>query len=167
MLNAAKIRELLHLEPHPIEGGYFAETYRSREKVPQGALGAAYMGERLMGTAIFYLLTPETFSAVHKLSGDELFHFYLGDPVEMVQLQPDGTGEVLVLGQDIEAGMRLQHAVPGGCWQGSRLIAGGEFALLGTTMSPGFDYADYVTGQREGLTEQYPQFAERIKALTR
>ena len=167
MLNAAKIRELLHLEPHPIEGGYFAETYRSREKVPQGALGAAYMGERLMGTAIFYLLTPETFSAIHKLPGDELFHFYLGDPVEMVQLQPDGAGEILVLGQDIEAGMRLQHAVPGGCWQGSRLIAGGEFALLGTTMSPGFDYADYVTGQREGLTAQYPQFAERIKALTR
>ena len=125
------------------------------------------MGERLMGTAIFYLLTPETFSAIHKLPGDELFHFYLGDPVEMVQLQPDGTGEILVLGQGIEAGMRLQHAVPGGCWQGSRLIAGGEFALLGTTMSPGFDYADYVTGQREGLTEQYPQFAERIKALTR
>ena len=167
MLNAAKIRELLHLEPHPIEGGYFAETYRSREKVPQGARGAAYMGERLMGTAIFYLLTPETFSAVHKLPGDELFHFYLGDPVEMVQLQPDGAGEILVLGQDIEAGMRLQHAVPGGCWQGSRLIAGGEFALLGTTMSPGFDYADFELADRATLLEAHPEFSELIKSLTK
>jgi uncharacterized protein len=166
-LTAERIRELLQLRPHPIEGGYFAETYRSEMKIAQSVLGPAYSGERLIGTAIFYLLTPGTFSAMHKLPGDELFHFYLGDPVEMLQLKPDGTSELILLGQDIAAGMRLQHNVPGGVWQGSRLVAGGEFALLGTTMSPGFDYADYVTGERGSLIAAYPQHAERIAALAR
>ncbi len=166
-LTAEKVRELLQLRPHPIEGGYFAETYRSGAKVPQGVLGPAYAGERLIGTAIFYLLTPDTFSAMHKLPGDELFHFYLGDPVEMLQLNGDGSSHTFVLGQDIAAGMRLQHCVPGGCWQGSQLIAGGAFALLGTTMSPGFDYADYVTGDREALSRSWPERAALISSLTR
>jgi uncharacterized protein len=166
-LTAEKLRELLNLRPHPIEGGYFAETYRSALKIGQEILGPAYSGERLVGTAIFYLLTPETFSAMHKLPGDELFHFYLGDPVEMLQLQPNGQSDVIVLGQDIAAGMRLQHNVPGGCWQGSRLVPGGDYALLGTTMSPGFDYADYVTGSRDELTTRYPERAAMIAARTR
>jgi predicted cupin superfamily sugar epimerase len=167
MLSAKRIRELLGLRPHPIEGGYFVETYRSEMKVAAGVLGAAYPGERMIGTGIFYMLTPETFSAMHKLPGDELFHFYLGDPVEMLMLKPDGKSESVVLGQDIANGMRLQHDVPGGWWQGSRLIAGGAYALLGTTMSPGFDYADYVTGERETLIMRYPSQNQMIAALTR
>jgi predicted cupin superfamily sugar epimerase len=167
MLNAEKIRELLGLRPHPIEGGYFIETYRSEMKIAPSALGLAYPGERMIGTGIFYMLAPETFSAMHKLPGDELFHFYLGDPVEMLMLKPDGASERVVLGQDIANGMRLQHNVPGGWWQGSRLIAGGAYALLGTTMSPGFDYADYVTGEREALIAEYPTERETIAALTR
>lgn len=155
------------MRPHPIEGGYFAETYRSEMKIAREILGPAYSGERLIGTAIFYLLTPETFSAMHKLPGDELFHFYLGGAVEMLQLHPEGRSEVILLGQDIAAGMRLQHNVPGGCWQGSRLVAGGGYALLGTTMSPGFDYADYVTGDRDKLTAAYPERATMIAARTR
>jgi uncharacterized protein len=166
-LTADQIRKLLDLTPHPIEGGYFAETYRSEWKVAQDVLGPAYSGPRLVGTAIFYLLTPDTFSAMHKLPGDELFHFYLGDPIEMLQLRPDGSAQIITLGQDIAAGMRLQHCVPGECWQGSRLIPGGAFALLGTTMSPGFDYADYVAGDRSKLIASYPQQADTIAALTR
>jgi predicted cupin superfamily sugar epimerase len=167
MLTAEKIRELLQLRPHPIEGGYFVETYRSELKLAQSMLGPSYSDKRLAATAIFYLLTSDTFSAMHKLPGDELFHFYLGDPVEMLQLKPDGSAEAVVLGQDIADGMRLQHCVPGGWWQGSRLIAGGAFALLGTTMSPGFDYADYAIGEREALATAYPKQAARIAALTR
>jgi predicted cupin superfamily sugar epimerase len=166
-LTAQKIRDILHLEPHPIEGGYFVESYRSKMTVAAGILAAAYPSARWIGTAIFYLLTPETFSAMHRLPGDELFHFYLGDPVEMLQLKPDGAAETVTLGQDIAAGMRLQHCVPGGWWQGSRLIAGGRFALLGTTMSPGFDYADYETGNLTKLTLAYPAHAATITALTR
>ena len=113
------------------------------------------------------MLSPDTFSAMHRLPGDEMFHFYLGDPVEMLQLKPDGTGEIILLGQDLASGMRLQHVVPGGVWQGSRLVAGGAYALLGTTMSPGFEYEDYETGSRDVLSQQFPGLAAKIAALTR
>ena len=167
MLMADKLKELLGLRPHPIEGGYFAETYRSEQKLPADLLGPAYLSERLLATAIFYMLTPDTFSAMHKLPGDELFHFYLGDPIEMLQIAPSGSGQRFLLGHDLERGMRLQHNVPGEHWQGSRLVSGGRFALLGTTMSPGFDYADYITGDRAKLCAQFPAHAEMIAALTR
>jgi len=167
MLTADQIRSLLKLAPHPIEGGYFVETYQSALRIPKAGLPAGYAGDRFAGTAIHYLLTPDTFSAMHKLPGDEIFHFYLGDPVEMLQLKPDGTGEIIVLGQDLAAGMRPQHTVPGGVWQGSRLRAGGSYALLGTTMSPGFDYKDYETGARASLTQLYPAHSAMIASLTR
>jgi predicted cupin superfamily sugar epimerase len=173
-LTAAQIRELLHLEPHPIEGGFFIRTYASPHKIPQLALPPGFQPgqagsetDRLVGTAIYYLLTPETFSALHRLPGDEIFHFYLGDPVELLELRPDGTTARFTLGQDLASGMKPQHVVPGGVWQGSRLLPGGEYALLGTTMAPGFDYADYETGSRDQLIAKYPAEAERIRALTR
>ncbi len=166
MLTAEQIRELLQMRPHPIEGGYFAETYRGAAVIPQSLL-PSYPGDRAISTAIYYLLTPETFSAMHRVRGDEMFHFYLGDAVEMLQLKADGTGEVILLGQDIAAGMRLQHTVPGGVWQGSRVRAGGRYALLGTTMAPGFEYEDYETGQRQELSAQYLQYSTMIAALTR
>ncbi|HKQ86636.1 MAG TPA: cupin domain-containing protein [Candidatus Acidoferrales bacterium] len=166
-LTADQIREILRLQPHPIEGGYFAETYQSELSLPGNVFGPAYSGARPIATAIFYLLTSETFSAMHKLPGDELFHFYLGDPVEMLQLSPDGSSEIITLGQDIASGMRLQYRVPGGYWQGSRLIRGGSYALMGTTMSPGFDYADYLVGERDELTRKYQERKDMIAALTR
>lgn len=166
-LTADQIRELLHLKPHPIEGGHFIETYRSPLFLGPDALGTAYSGQRSLATAIFYLLTPNTFSEMHKLPGDELFHFYLGDPVEMLQLRSSGTGDVIHLGHDLASGMHLQHCVPGGDWQGSRLVPGGQYALLGTTMSPGFDFADYVTGRRDELRANYPGHSEMIASLTR
>jgi len=167
MLTAEQIRALLKLEPHPIEGGYFVETYQSALRIPRASLPTFYSSDRAAGTAIYYLLTPDTFSALHRLPGDEVFHFYVGDPVEMLQLKPDGSGEVVVLGHDIAAGMRPQHVVPGGVWQGSRLRAGGSYALLGTTMSPGFDYKDYESGTRQSLTQIYAQHSAMIASLTR
>jgi hypothetical protein len=113
------------------------------------------------------LLTPESFSEMHQLPGDEMFHFYLGDPVEMLQLCEDGSSEVIVLGADIGSGMKLQHVVPGGVWQGSRLQTSGRFALLGTTMSPGFAYEDYVSGKAAELVRLWPERVEMIRALTR
>jgi predicted cupin superfamily sugar epimerase len=166
MLTAEQIRELLQMKPHPIEGGYFAETYRGAAVIPQNLL-PSYPGDRAISTAIYYLLTPDTFSAMHRVRGDEMFHFYLGDAVEMLQLKADGAGEVILLGQDIAAGTRLQHTVAGGVWQGSRVRAGGKYALLGTTMAPGFEYQDYETGQRQDLVVRYPEFSQLITALTR
>lgn len=166
-LTAEKVRELLHLQPHPVEGGYFAETYQSATKLTTGALPSSYEGERALSTAIFYMLTPDTISAMHQLPGDEMFHFYLGDPVEMLQLKPDGSGEAILLGQNIGAGMRLQQNVSGGTWQGCRLCPGGKFALMGTTMAPGFDYRDYKTGDRKELSARYPKYSALIALLSR
>jgi predicted cupin superfamily sugar epimerase len=143
------------------------ETYRSGHLFTPESLPDEYPGPRSASTAIYYLLTPDSFSAMHRLRGDEIFHFYLGDPVELLQINANGIGEVFVLGQDIVADMKLQHMVPGGAWQGSRLRAGGKYALLGTTVAPGFDYQDFEIGERDELLTEFPQFAELIKALTR
>jgi uncharacterized protein len=163
-----RIISLLHLQPHPAEGGFFAETYRSPDPRPRSDLRPPPDRRRhSLSTAIYYLLTPDTFSALHRLAGDEIFHFYLGDPVEMLQLFPDGTGRVMTMGPDLPGGMRPQVVVPKGVWQGSSLVPGGRFALLGTTMAPGFEFADYEAGTREILQAAYPDFRERIRALTR
>jgi predicted cupin superfamily sugar epimerase len=156
----------LDLVPHP-EGGFFRETYRSPVEIPAGSLPAGYDAARPAATAIYYLLVPGTFSALHRLRGEELFHFYLGDPVEMLQLGEAGAGERLVLGPDLSAGMVPQVRVPPGVWQGSRLRPGGRYALLGTTMSPGFEYADFEFGDRAALLRAYPGFQDEILSLTR
>jgi len=167
MLTADQIRKQLRLQPHPAEGGYFVETYRSEHLLPPNVLPGKYPASRSISTAIYYLLTEDSFSAMHRLRGDEIFHFYLGDPVELLQIKPNGVGEVVVLGQDIVSGMRLQHVVPGGAWQGSRLRVGGKYPLLGTTVAPGFDYEDFHIGDRGELMTEFPHFAEIIRALTR
>jgi uncharacterized protein len=155
-----------HLQPHPKEGGFFRETYRSEDVWPQAALPPRYPSDRRAGTAIYYLLTPATFSALHRLQTDEIFHFYLGNPVRMLQLLPDGTGRTILMGHDLIAGQQLQVVVPHGVWQGSMLEPGGDFALLGCTVAPGFDYTDYAHGTRQQLLDRYPAFAEPIARLT-
>jgi predicted cupin superfamily sugar epimerase len=167
MPTADQIRTLLNLKPHPEEGGYFIETYRSSETISEKALPGRYKGVRTLGTAIYYLLTTETFSAVHRLQSDEIFHFYLGDPVQMLQLWPDASGRVVILGSDILNGMELQVVVPRGVWQGARLLKNGKFALLGATVSPGFEFVDYESGPREELIKSYPEFQDLITALTK
>jgi predicted cupin superfamily sugar epimerase len=96
-------------------------------------------------------LTQETFSAIHRIETDEIYHFYLGGLVKLIQLQPDGSGSVVVLGSDIEAGARPQAVIWRGTWHGARLAAGGEYPLLGTTVSPGFEFADFEVGDRNEL----------------
>ena len=112
MLTVETLRRILGLVPHPVEGGYFAETYRSADHIPASGLPSRYGAARAASTAIYYLLTPDTFSAMHRLASDEIFHFYLGDPVEMLQLHPDGSHHVVLIGPDLEAGQRPQVIVP-------------------------------------------------------
>jgi uncharacterized protein len=160
-MTAAEIKKLLQLEPHPREGGFFRRTYTSPGTVelPRGA--------RAQGTAIYYLLEPGTFSEMHCLASDEIFHFYLGDPVEMLQLYEDGRSAHFILGPDLKAGQHVQLVVPAGVWQGTRLIGDGKVALLGCTVTPGFDFADYRSGRAAELIAKWPDEAKRIKALTR
>jgi uncharacterized protein len=160
-VTAEEIRTLLNLEPHPAEGGFYRRTYASASTInlPRGT--------RPTGTAIYYLLEPGTFSAMHVLASDEIFHFYLGDPVEMLQLHPDGRSALFTLGQDLAAGQQVQLVVPAGVWQGSRLVKGGKVALFGCTVTPGFNFADYRSATYAELAAKWPDQAERIKALTR
>ena len=166
-MTADEVKTLLQLEPLSIEGGFFRETYRSRWHVSAEYLPDGFRGSRSIGTAIYYMITAETFSALHRLPGSEAFHFYLGDPVVMLQLLPDGSSCTITLGQDIAQGQQPQVIVRGQVWQGSRLAPGGKWALMGTTMSPGFDYADYEHADRDQLIAQYPGAAELIRQYTR
>jgi len=166
-LDAETIIRKLKLAAHPSEGGYFAETYRAEESIPRSALPQRYGSDKAASTAIYYLLTPGTFSEMHQLKSDEVYHFYAGDPVEMLVLKPDGTSDVITIGSDLDAGQVPQVVVSRQWWQGSRLKPGGEFALLGTTMAPAFDYEDCERGIRDELVSRYPGCAELIRRLTR
>ena len=157
MLSTEDIVAHLGIRPLEGEGGLYRETYQLH-----GGGGAAPAA-----TAIYYLLTPETFSELHRLPHDELYHFYLGDAVDLLQLGSGGTIERRTLGSDLLAGMEVQVLVPGGNWQGSRLRDGGRFALMGTTMTPGFRFEDYERGDRARLQGAYPAVADEIALLAR
>jgi len=167
MLTADQVIERLQLVPLTIEGGYFRETYRASVVFAAAGLPDQFASERNASTAIYYLLTPDTFSAIHRVKSDEVFHFYAGDPVEMLQLLPDGSGRIISISNNLAAGHEPQLVVPAGVWQGCRLASGGAWALMGCTVSPGFDYADFELAKREDLTRAYPEFTEFIAALTR
>ena len=178
-LTAADVKRLLHLEPHPREGGSFTRTFTSGEPLAPGNFTPTrYDGQRHTSTAIYYLLEPGTFSEMHVLASDELFHHYLGDPVEMLQLHPDGTAGTHILGSDLLTGQRPQVAVRRGVWQGSHLLPWASatsiapapqhgYALLGCTVAPGFEYADYRSASRSDLIGRWPGQAGLIVSLTR
>ncbi len=165
-MTAEEVKQLLQLEPLPFEGGYYRETYRSRWQVSAEYLPDGIRGSRSIGTAIYYLITGETFSALHRLPGTEVLHFYAGDPVLMLQLLTDGTSRTVTMGADLLNGQQPQVIVRGHVWQGCRVAPGGKWALLGATMSPGFDRADFESADREQLIAQYPGAAERIREYT-
>src|SRR6202158_5511936 len=126
-MTAEEVKKLLGLKPHPVEGGWFVRTYEAAETIaPEAFSDGRYAGPRRTGTAFYYLLEPDTFSEMHRLKSDEVFHFYAGDAVEMLQVMEDGSGRTVVIGNDLAAGERPQTVVERGVWQGSRLVAGGK-----------------------------------------
>jgi len=154
------------MKPLPREGGYYMETYRAAEKMTQAELPQRYSAARHYSTAILYLLTPDTSSSLHKLTSDEIYHFYLGDPVTMLQLHPNGSSEIINLGHDIINGQRVQVTVPRDTWQGAFLKKGGKFALMGTTTSPGFEFDDFESAHQDKLLQKYPDRRDLILKLT-
>ena len=158
-MTAQEIIALLNLKPLEMEGGYFRQNYRNK---------AFWNEHKPMSTAIYFLLTPETCSCLHRLPNDEVYHFYLGDPVELLVLDDAGQGSVRILGSDLAAGMQVQTAVPARTWQGSRLCPGGSWALLGTTMAPGFTDDDFTAMPDETLQRLCtvrPELQELLQAL--
>lgn len=166
MQSADQIIARLGLKPHPREGGYFLESYRSDESIPAELLSGRAPCPHRLGTAIYYLLSPETRSTIHRLASDEIFHFYLGDPVMMLILKSDRGGRIVTLGSDLAGGHSVQMIIPRATWFGACLVPGGKWALMGTTMAPGFEYSDYEDGRRDELVRRFPEHAELITRLT-
>jgi predicted cupin superfamily sugar epimerase len=164
VLTAEAVIEILEMKPLLFEGGYFAETHRAGSMAPEQVPWRP-ADHRSLKTAIYYLLTPDTMSAMHLLPGDEVFHHYLGDPVDQLHLYPDGTGKMVKIGSNLLAGERPQVVVPGGVWQGALLATGSfGFALMGTTMAPGFDHRDFQPGDLEELSARFPAWEQEIAA---
>lgn len=168
MSDAAFWIEHLDLRPHP-EGGYFRETYRAVETIAGPALPDRFDGSRAFATAVYFLLTSDAFSAFHRIRSDEIWHFYAGDAVTIAVVDAAGTGRLTTesLGRDPARGESPQVVVPAGAWFGAEVVSGGRFALVGCTVAPGFDFADFELGDRARLLEAYPQHRGVIERLTR
>jgi predicted cupin superfamily sugar epimerase len=164
-LSADEIIHRLKLEPHP-EGGFYRESYRARETIAGEALPLRYESARTMSTAIYYLLTPVAGSAMHRVRSDEIYHFYAGDPIELLLLRESARSELVVLGPDLAGGEKPQVVVPGGTWQGAHLCRGGAWALLGMTVAPGFEFQDFEMGDAEALAAGWPDRAALIRELS-
>jgi len=166
---AQKLIEHFKMEKIPVEGAWFHVTYGSKDTIPAAALPARYGSPRVAGTAIYALATREDFSAMHRLKTDEVWHFYLGDPLELLLLHPDGRGEVVVIGPDIFAGQHPQYTVPAGVWMGGRpaKATAEAYTFFGCTLAPGFDHGDFEIGYREELQAKFPAFSNLIAGLTR
>ena len=168
-LTAEEVKATLGLEPHPT-CGFVAETYRSPLKIPGGALPEAYGegGDRPYGSALYFLVSPDAQIVMHRIRSDQLYHHYLGDPLEVLMLYPDGTGTIKTVGSDLAAGERPQLFVPGDTFHTSRLASGGAgYALLASTEWPGVEPPDVEPGDIEALVESYPDMAEHIRAFAR
>jgi predicted cupin superfamily sugar epimerase len=158
--------EKLRLAPHP-EGGYFRQTYRAEIEIAREALPAGFAGARPASTGIYFLLDGENFSALHRLQSDEMWHFYAGETLVVSVIDAAGKLSEILLGSDPEAGQVFQAVVKAGCWFGSRVRDSGAFALVGCTVAPGFDFADFKMGKREELVREWPEHRAVIEGLTR
>ena len=146
------------LQPLPIEGTLFVSTYRSQQKFEGGSpIGTAMIG--------MYCEEPRSLSLFHKLTADEVWHFYGGDPLRLVLLYPDGSSRDVILGSDLLQGQSVQFVIPAGVWQAGHMLEGGRYSLFGCTMAPGFTDSMFEGGVRERLIELYPDRTEDIRRL--
>jgi uncharacterized protein len=160
---ARQLIETLGLVPHP-ERGFYAETYRAAARVSAESHGS----ERAASTAIYFLVTDEEpATSLHRLKSDEVFHLYEGGPLEVVQLRADGRVVISRLGLDLAAGERPQVVVPAGTWFGTELVAGASHCLVGCTVAPGFEFADFDLADGPELEARYPQAVDRIRRMRR
>jgi uncharacterized protein len=156
----------LQLRRHP-EGGWFRETYRSNEVVSRAALPARFGGDRAFSTAIYFLLDGEDFSALHRIKQDEVFHFYDGTALTLHVIDPAGKYATVKVGRDSASGELPQAVVQAGCIFGATVSDPGSYALVGCTVAPGFDFADFAMPGREELCRQFPEHRQVIERLTR
>ena len=166
MLTHTEIIKKLKLIPLEGEGGFFSQTFKdsSSDLLQKSNAKGNFL---VASTAIYFLITPEHFSVLHRLPQVEIFHFYLGSPVEMLQICPLGKMKKIILGHDILADQQVQVIIERATWQGTRLVPGGDWALMGATVSPGFEFSDLEVASRKELLLQHPKHADAILQFTR
>ncbi|WP_394828836.1 cupin domain-containing protein [Pendulispora albinea] len=155
----------LQLAPHP-EGGAFRQTYVAPLTLRREALPATFSGDRAAATHIYFLLRNGDYSAFHRLAADEIWHFYSGDNVLIHEIREDGALHTHRLGAAPEAGADFHAVVTAGSWFGAEVAPGGAYALVGCTMAPGFDFADFELAHRGSLARRFPEHLELIARLT-
>ena len=155
----------LGLQPHP-EGGYFKEIYRSHELVSSDALPERYSGSRCFGTSIYFLLSEKQFSTFHRIKSDEIWNYHLGSSLFIHIIYPDGNYERIKLGADVVNNEVPQYIVKQGCWFGAELTDKNSYTLVGCSVAPGFDFADFEMAQRDKLISKFPQHKDIITQLT-
>ena len=158
--------KILDLLPHP-EGGFYKETYRSPLKLSAQCLPSDFSGERNIATGIYFLIEKGNFSALHKIKSDETWHFYFGDALDVIEIDETGNLKITAIGSDLLKGESFQYTVKANTWFGSRVRSGGNFSLVGCTVYPGFDFADFEMAKRSVLINQFPQHTSIITELTR
>jgi hypothetical protein len=155
----------LELQKHP-EGGYFKETYRSAGQIAEAHLDGDYEGARNYATSIYFMLTSDEFSALHRIKQDEIWHYYDGSPIKLHVISPAGEHSIHHIGKDLNAGQVPQFVVPGGCWFASQVLDPDSFSLAGCTVAPGFSFADFEMPTRAEFLALFPQHESLITALT-
>lgn len=169
IMTAEQIIKALKMQPLPLEGGYYTVTHIAEEQFEPEVLPARYKTSRALSGAIYYLVTAEQFSALHKLPTDEIYYYHYGDPLEMLFLGPEGQSERIMLGMQLDSGQRPQHLAPRHWWHGSRPLPGQSygFTLVSTSMAPAYQEGDAIFGERDELVSQYPGFRDLVISLTR
>lgn len=164
--NAQYWVEKFEMLEHP-EGGYFAETYRSTESIPQEALPERFKGKRVFSTGIYFLLENHHFSAFHRIEADEMWHFYAGGALDVFMISPDGQLDIIHLGNNPDEGQVFQAVVPAGYWFASKPQKDSAYSLVGCTVAPGFDFEGFELAERVSLQAIFPQHHHLIESLTR
>lgn len=166
MTDPLELVERLRLEPHP-EGGYYRETYRSAGEIPAGIPGSTAAGRRSVSTGIYYLLVGDDFSAFHRIRSDEMWHHYAGSAVVIHAITPEGRYGMVRVGPALEDGEEPQAIVRAGTWFAAEVADDSSYSLVGCTVAPGFDFADFEFGDRRELVHLCPDAGRLIERLTR
>lgn len=156
--------EKLNLQAHP-EGGYFNETYRSKDRLHESKLPDRYNTSRVFGTSIYFLLTTESVSNFHRLASDEIWHYHQGGSALIHMISKDGELTSSRIGNDLEAGESLQVIIPRGTWFAAEVIRE-DYILVGCTVAPGFEFEDFELANREILLNQYPELSNLINRFS-
>ena len=163
-LSADEVRKLLKLEPHAT-CGFVRVTFMSKERIAPGGLPAPFAAGRPVGSALYFMVTPGAPVRLHRIRNDQLYHYYLGDPLEVLMLRVDGTTERVVVGPDVRGGQLVQLPIPGNTFHTARVIGRRRWFLGASTEWPGVEPVDVEIGNVDALVAKYPPVADDLRTF--